>query len=140
MATVDGCITLLTALSALDPRIRFDAMSASVWASALRDLPDEILVQAGIDAARANAYGGMVNVGMIEKAAEPYLAKIRRDVRSARKRGYVPSDWPDTRPIPIDAQAKLTAAFEATNDYANEVEGGIRVPKLGQVGKDVRNA
>lgn len=137
MATVNGCIDLLTALSALDPRVRFDAATASGWAAVLHRVPDEILVQAGMDAARGNEYSGLVTVGMVEKAAESYLIKIARDVKSARMRKLVPDDWPDNRPIPAEARERLTREYYATNSPADQIAAGGKTPNLGQIGKDI---
>lgn len=137
MATTEGCLDLLTALASLDARVKFDAVTAYGWAQVLSNLPDEILVRAGFDAARANDYGGLVTVGMVEKHAQPYLRQIAADVKSARIRGLVPKDWPDNKPIPKAAQERLTRIFEETNDYPRDIAPAGKPIDLGQIGKEV---
>lgn len=122
MATTQGCLDLLSTLASLDPRMKFDQATALGWAAVLNDVADEALIPAGIDAAR-DAGGFMVTVGLVEKHAQPYMRKIARDVRSARLRGWVPQNWPDTRPIPAEARQKLTREFDQTNNRPDEIEG-----------------
>lgn len=40
------------------------------------------------------------------------LADVEADVRSAKGRGLIPSDWPKRQPLTADVAAKLTAARE----------------------------
>lgn len=133
MATTEGCLDLLSVLASLDPRVKFDAATAYGWAQALAAIPDEVLIPAGMAAARANDQGYPVNVGMIEKQAQPFLRRIARDVRSARIRHLVPDDWPDSRPIPAHAAEALAAEWAANNDGPAEITGPVATtrPELG---------
>lgn len=138
MATTEGCLDLLTALASLDPRVKFDAATAFGWAQVLRDVPDEVLVPAGFDAARANDYGGIITVGMVEKHAQPHLRRIASDVKSAKLRRLVPADWPATQPLPDDVRKRLAAEWAANNDRPNEIAAaGGRVADIGEVGRRV---
>lgn len=137
MATKAGCIDLLSVLASLDQRVRFDDVVAIGWSQALYDLPDEVLVQAGVEAARANRNGSMVTAGMVHDHAQPAMRKIARDVRSAKLRGLVPQSWSDRQPIPVEAQERLRREFEGTNDYVDEIAAGGTTPALGTVGRRV---
>lgn len=59
--------------------------------------------------------------------------QIRADVRSARARGIVSADWPETRPLPDDVQARLESARAS---YRVAVESGGEFLQL-EVGKRV---
>lgn len=138
MATQQGCLDLLSALASLDPRVKFDGATAAGWAAVLNAVPDEVLVAAGMDAARDNAGGFMITVGMIQKHAEPYMRKIARDVKSAKVRGWIPPTWPDTQPIPMQAREKLTAEFDRTNNRPDAIAAAVNGgPDLGQIGRNI---
>lgn len=139
MATKEACLDLLSVLASLDQRVKFDQVIAVGWSQALYDLPDEVLIPAGLAAARSIRNGAMVTVGMIEDHAQPFLRKIARDVKSARLRGLVHESWPLNRPVPAEAQEALKREFLATNSLPDEIaaEAASAPAAIGSVGRRV---
>lgn len=104
-------LIILAAVTGREP----NAAAAQGWAFALDDVPYEIAQDALRDALRSPD-AAYVTPQTIRKHAAPLLRRLAASVRSARLRGYVPPDWPETRPLPPAAAERLRAEFEATND------------------------
>lgn len=47
--------------------------------------------------------------------------QIEADVRSARARGLISRDWPETDPLPADVMARLTAARSSDRDTSERL-------------------
>lgn len=47
--------------------------------------------------------------------------QIEADVRSARARGLIGRDWPETDPLPADVMARLTAARSSDRDTSERL-------------------
>lgn len=113
MVNVTEAGQLLTITAAVTGRTP-TAAQAQGWAWALDDLPYPVAEQALRTAlAEGETY---ITPPTIRRHARAHLRRLAADVRSARIRGLVPRDWPETRPLPPDAAAALAAEWAATND------------------------
>lgn len=109
---------LLTLIAATENRSEVNAAQALSWSFALEDVPVDVARAALKDLWRASGeqYPGRITPQTLRKYAGPHLARLARNVRSAKLRGLVPADWPETTPLPPAAAERLRAEFDATND------------------------
>lgn len=116
---------ILAVLAAVDRR-EVDATTAQGWAWALEDVPYERGLEAAKRAVRAGT--GYVDATAIRRELRAMQPGLERDVRSAKARGLIPDMWPASRPLPIPVEKQLrdlqAAAYEATNDLAEDVLAG----------------
>lgn len=117
---------LLSILAAVDRR-EFDAPTAKAWAWALTDVPAERCEEAARRAMREGVY---VDVAAIRTQLRRMQPALERDVRSAKARGLIATDWPTRTPLPIDIERSLrtlqSADWERTNDTPAEITAMTR--------------
>jgi hypothetical protein len=128
--------TLLAMLSSIDNR-EVDAVRAQGWAFALDDIPFDVAKLALHDALHADDIG-YIDHKAIRRFAAPHIRRIARDVKSAKIRGFIPDEWPDTRPLPAPITARLVAEWETNNNPISEIAapnpGGT---DLGEIGRRI---
>jgi hypothetical protein len=113
--------TLLAFAAAFDNR-KADPVVAVAWQSVLADVEYADARQAVADHQTGPLRGEYLTVGHIVDAVRvanrqtPKL--VAADVRAARARGIVPSDWSESEPLPADAAARLRAARDADRETA----------------------
>jgi hypothetical protein len=113
---------LLTILAAAEGRSEVNPAQAISWSFALDDIPADV-AQAALREAFHAGETYRVTPQSIRKHAAPLMRRLAANVRSARIRGLVPPDWPETRPLPDAVRDRLAQEWEATND-AGELAAG----------------
>lgn len=132
---VDETGQLLAALAHVDNR-EVDSGRAAGWYLVLDDIPFEV----GLIALRAalkvtpRIY---IDAQVVREYAQPVMRRIARDVKSARVRGWVPKEWPDTKPLPPAVSQRLADEFAATNDSPDDITalGTGKPADIGEIGR-----
>lgn len=121
---------LLAILAAVDRR-EFDTTTAQGWAWAL---PDATLEHALEAARRAMDTGSYVDVTAIKTQLRAMRPRLEADVRSAKVRGLIPTDWPTSRPLPAPLEQRLRdaqhATWTATNDRPEQIAPPTASPAI----------
>lgn len=111
-------LTILAAVTDREP----SAAKAQGWAYALDDLPYSV-GEAALRDALHSADAAYITPQTIRKHAAPLLRRLAADVRSARVRGWVVRDWPETQPLPVEVTERLRAEWDDTNDRGELAAG-----------------
>lgn len=120
--TIPEAAQLLALLSAFDGR-DVDAIQARAYAVILAEVPYANAVDIAMDLMKHGER--FVDGRSILAGYEAVKSRSRQQVRSAKLRGIVPLDWPESTPLTPDAKQRLFKVWAKenaeTNDTAEDV-------------------
>lgn len=124
---------LLAVAGAFDRFIRVDDITATAWAYALADVPADLGKRAvlahytGPDAHKQLMPADIIKA--VEREARLTKPQVEADVRSAKARGLIGSEWPGGKVLPEEVRVRLAAAREGDRQVMLELGAPDRISR-----------